>query len=97
MTTSAATVATATVATNSAKPNNNGLFNSVEQPIIVWNYTLYFEPLQMAIFLKLRETNNTETAKVESVRRIVDATIRNTTDARIAAPTTTTQNAVATR
>ena len=96
MTTSAATVATATAATNSAKPNNNGLFNSVEQPIIVWNYTLYFEPLQMAIFLKLRETNNAKTVIEVSVRRIVVATKRNTTDARTAVPTTATQNAVAT-
>ena len=96
MTTSAATVATATAATNSAKPNNNGLFNSVEQPIIVWNYTLYFEPLQMAIFLKLRETNNTETVIVESERRIADATIRNTTVARRVVPTTATHNAEAT-
>ena len=96
MTTSAATVATATVVTNSAKPNNNGLFNSVEQPIIVWNYTLYFEPLQMAIYLKLRETNNTETVTVDSVRRIVVDTIRNTTAARNAGPSTTTQNAATT-
>ena len=51
----------------------------------------------MAIFLKLREANNTETAIVVRVRRIDAETIRNTTVARIVAPTTTTQNAVATR
>ena len=53
----------------------------------------FFEPFA----LKLRETNNTEAAIAVSGRRKVVATIRNTTVDRIVAPTTTTQNAGATR